>query len=362
MMDPIQHLPGIQATDQVTPRLRTRLLHCGPRNGDLVLFLHGNLASSTFWEETMLAISSRYRAVACDLRGYGMSDQAARIDATQGYRVWVEDAIALVDTLGYERFHVVGHSLGGCVVWGLLARAASRILSATLFAPGPPCGFGGAQGLPGKLNFEDGAGSGAGLVQPQLVERIATGEREISHPLLSPRAALNRLCWRPPFRPPREEQLLTGMLQIHLGDDAFPGDTRSSEHWPGFAPGRWGPINAISPRFNQWVLPGLLSSHAKPPLLWVHGKDDAIISDTSFSDAGQQGLLGFRPGWPGSDVFPPQPYLRQVEYAVQQYAQACGEVDELLMTDVGHTPFLERPAESQQTLLSHLSRSADENT
>ena len=82
------------------------------------------------------------------------------------------------------------------------------------------------------------------------------------------------------------------MLQVHLGEDRFPGDWRKSQHWPGFAPGIYGSLNALSPLYNQWVLSGLLASQRMPRLLWVQGAGDPIICDGSPSDPGMQGKLG----------------------------------------------------------------------
>lgn len=348
------HLPGIERAPQPTPRLQTSVLTRGPLDGEPVLFLHGNLASSTFWEETLGALPERFRGVAPDLRGYGRSDPDARIDATRGVAEWADDVLALADELGWDRFHLVAHSLGGCVGWALLAICPQRIASATLVAPGPPCGFGGARGPRGELNHADGAGSGAALVHPQLVEQLAAGERATSDSLFSPRTVMNRLYWKPPFRPAREEQLLSAMLQVHLGADQFPGDWRPSPHWPGFAPGICGPVNALSPRYNQWVLPRLIDAPEKPRLLWVHGGDDPIVCDHSQSDAGMQGKLGLRSGWPGDNPFPPHPLFSQVTHALEEYARLGGDVQRLMMPGVGHTPYLERPTEFCQALRDHL--------
>ena len=41
------------------------------------------------------------------------------------------------------------------------------------------------------------------------------------------------------------------MFQVQLGERQFPGDWIPSPHWPGFAPGKWGPINAMSPHYNR---------------------------------------------------------------------------------------------------------------
>lgn len=353
MNDLISHLPGIEIAQVRTARLETQVLAAGPEGGEPVIFLHGNLSAATFWEETMLALPKQFRAVAPDQRGYGLSDPAALIDATRGFTDWVDDAVALADYFGWQRLHLVGHSLGGCVGWSLIGSHADRLLSVTLVAPGPPCGFPGGHGERGELNYEDGAGSGAGLTDLRFAERLKAGERELVD-LLSPRAIMNRVYWKPPFRPAREEELLTAMLEVHLGEKQFPGDGTKSPHWPGFAPGRFGPINALSPHYNQGVLDKLLAVQHKPPLLLICGKDDAIVSDCSPSDPGQQGKLGLRPDWPGDQAFPPQPLLTQVNFALGQYEQSGGSVQRLFLSDVGHTPYLEKPLEVQAALNEHL--------
>ncbi len=350
----IHHLRGISCQRMRTSRLETELLTSGPESGEPVLFLHGNLSSGTFWEETMLQLPPQFRAWAPDQRGYGRSAPEAHIDATRGFGDWADDVAAIADTLKWNQFHLVAHSLGGCVAWAVIGHQSHRIRSATLVAPGPPCGFGGARGPRGDLNWADGAGSGAALVHPEFTSRLSSGQRDMSHDMFSPRAMMNRLYWKPPFQSAREEDLLTAMLQVHLGPRQFPGDWVPSPNWPGFAPGRFGPINAISPRYNQAILPQLLAADAKPPLLWVYGAADAIITDTSISDAGTQGQLGLRPDWPGASIFPPQPYLSQVRFALDEYEKSGGQVQRLIMPEVGHTPYLERPDDFRDALVRHL--------
>ena len=354
MKDPIDHLPGVNSMQCQTDRLKTSVLVAGQDQGDRVMFLHGNLSAATFWEETMIALADKFRSVAPDQRGFGLSDRTAQIDATRGVADWAEDAIALADHLGWQRFHLVGHSLGGCIAWSLLGSHSHRLGSVTLVAPGPPSGFPGARGQRGELNHEDGAGSGAGLINPRFADKLKIGERDVSDEFFSPRSVMNRVYWKPPFRPQREEQLLTAMLQVHLGEKQYPGDWISSSHWPGFAPGSHGPINALSPRYNQGLLDRVIAAEPKPPLLWIQGTDDAIVSDQSLSDPGQQGKLRLRADWPGDQLFPPQPLLSQVKFAFDQYEQQGGVVNRLQLSNVGHTPYLERPAEVQATMREHL--------
>ena len=79
MNDPIRHLPGIEAVQVRSARLTTHVLTAGPQEGVPVLFLHGNLSAATFWEETMLALPEKFRAVAPDQRGFGLSDRSAQM-------------------------------------------------------------------------------------------------------------------------------------------------------------------------------------------------------------------------------------------------------------------------------------------
>ncbi len=357
MNDPIRHLPGIASIRVRTARLETQVLTSGPQDGEPVLLLHGNLSSSTFWEETMLALPRRFRAVAPDQRCYGQSDPEASIDATHGFGDWADDAAALADHFGWERFHLIAHSLGGCIAWATMGLRPERLKSVTLVAPGPPSGFPGGRGERGEPTCADGAGSGAGLTHPKFLEKLRAQDRSESDPLFSPRVVMNRICWKPPFRPAREEELLTSMLQVHVAERQFPGDWTQSPNWPGFAPGKYGAINAISPLYNQQVLPRVFAADPKPPLLWIYGSDDAIISDGSYTDPGFQGKRAQRPGWPGEEIFPPQPLLTEVNHALDEYERTGGKVTRLVLDGVGHTPYLEKPDEVHRANAEHLETS-----
>lgn len=164
-MPTIPTLPGITSRRVATPRLTIHTLTSGPADGAPVLFVHGNASSSTFWEETMLALPAGYRAVAPDLRGYGDTDDVL-VDATRGVSDWVDDLLALKAALGLGRYHAVGHSLGGSVLWGLLAADGANVISATVVAPGSPFGFGGTMGLDGTRATPTSRARAAALSTP----------------------------------------------------------------------------------------------------------------------------------------------------------------------------------------------------
>lgn len=348
----IPTMQGITAKTITTDRLTTRVLFSGADDGIPVVFVHGNVSSATFWEETMLALPAGYRGIAADNRGYGGADPAKKIDATRGLGDLSDDLAALLDHLGIGQAHLVGHSLGASVIWRFMMDYPQRILTVTQVAPGSPYGFGGTKGLDGTPCFADYAGSGAGIVNPEFVRLIAEGDRSSDHQS-SPRNVMNLFYWKPPFKAAREEELLSSMLSIHTGEQDYAGDAVPSENWPGAAPGVYGPNNAISPKYAGDVT-RLYGITPKPPVLWIRGADDQIVGDNSFFDVGTLGGMGAIPGWPGADVFPAQPMVSQTRAVLDQYAAAGGQYHEYVMSDTGHSPYLEKPDEFNRMFHEHI--------
>lgn len=338
-------LSGITALRITTPRLTTRVLFSGDERGVPVMFLHGNLTSATWWEETMLALPAGFRGIAPDLRGFGEADTAAVIDATRGMGDLADDVLALMDKLGIRAAHLVGNSMGGNVIWRLLADAPERILSVTLSAPGSPFGFGGTKDVAGTPCYPDYAGTGAGLANAALLKAIAAGDRSLANPF-TPRSAMRALIFKPPFIAAREEELLSAMLQVHRGERAMPGDAVSSPNWTGFAPGKWGIVNAISGKYanGAQIAARLAAFSSKPPVLWIRGADDLVVSNTAASDVGTLGLRGLIPNYPGKEVFPPQPMLDQIRAVLDRYKKAGGHAEERVLENCGHAPHIEQPA------------------
>ncbi len=344
-------LPGITEAMVDTPRLKMHVLSCGPEGGEPVIFIHGNFSSATYWEETMLALPARYQAVAPDLRGYGLTEDKL-IDATRGAKDWADDLEALFSVLGIDKAHLVGWSLGAAVVFQYLLDHPDKILSITLIAPVSPYGFSGTKDIHGTPCYDDYAGSGGGAVNPEFVQRIKDGDRSGDSPN-SPRSIINAFYYKAPFRPAREEDFLSASLLEKIGPDRYPGDSVPSPNWPFVAPGRWGPINAISPKYFN-VGSSLINVQPKPPILWVRGSHDQIVADQSLFDIGTLGKLGFIPGWPGDDAFPPQPMLAQMRTVLDAYAARGGRYHEVVIADTAHSPHIEKPAEFMAAFHQHL--------
>jgi len=343
-MSTVPTLPGITSTVVDTPRLKMRMLFSGPENGTPVLFLHGNASSATYWEEIMLKLPAGFRGIAPDLRGYGDTEDKL-IDATRGMGDWVDDLIGLLDALKIEKTHVVGHSMGGAVVFGLVSAIGERVLSGTVVNPGSMYGFGGTKDVNGTPCYADFAGSGGGVVNPDFPKLMAAGDRGTDNPQASPRVVMNSFYWKPPFVPAREEDLLSSLMSEKVGEQKYPGDFVPSGNWPNVAPGNFGPINALSPKYVGDSVEKFIGTASKPFILWIRGDSDLIVSDNSFFDFGTLGKLGYVPGWPGEEVYPPQPMVSQTRHILEQYKSKGGSYEEVVIADTAHSPYLEKPDE-----------------
>lgn len=349
-MPTVPTLPGITSHMIDTSRLKTHVLTSGPDDGTPVVFLHGNASSSTFFEEMMLALPAGYRGIAPDLRGYGDTEDKL-IDATRGARDWADDLKALSDVFGDKPAHMFGWSLGAGVLMQFMIDYPQLVKSATFSAPVSPYGFGGTKGLEGTPNYDDFAGSGGGVVNPEFVRRMSEQDRSADDPN-SPINVINAFYYKPPFRAAREEDFLSSLLTEKIGTDKYPGDFQASANWPNVAPGVYGPINATSPKyFNTSAIADI---DAKPPVLWLRGDSDQISADMSFFDFGTLGQMGFVPGWPGADVYPPQPMVGQMRAVLEAYAAKGGSFSEVVIADAGHGPHIEKPEEVYATFFGFI--------
>ncbi len=348
------YLPGVTSRTVETPRLRQHILASGPEHGVPVVFVHGNVSSSRFFEETLAALPPLYWGLAPDLRGFGASETGP-VDATRGLRDFSDDLHALFAALGLlgeassRKPHLVGWSMGGGIVMRYAIDHPDAVASLTLINPLSPYGFGGTRDTSGALCWPDGAGSGGGTANPDYVKRLAEKDRGAESPN-SPRNVMNAFYFKPPFRvaPEREEIFVDALLTTVIGEDNYPGDAATSANWPTAAPGTRGVNNAMAPAYCD--LSAFATVARQAPVLWVRGADDQIVSDSSFLDFGTLGQLGFVPGWPGAEVYPSQPMVSQMRAVLDRYQANGGTYEELVLAECGHSPHIEHPEEFRAAL------------
>jgi pimeloyl-ACP methyl ester carboxylesterase len=113
----------------------------GDDPGRRVLLVHGFTADSGEVDEVLDPLAHRgWHAVAPDLRGHGRSDHPTDA-AAYSFEILAADVLGLADTLGWDRFALVGHSMGGAVAQ-LIAldhpeRLTGLVLASTFHGPVP---------------------------------------------------------------------------------------------------------------------------------------------------------------------------------------------------------------------------------
>lgn len=340
---------GIRARIVDTPDLQVNVLE---RAGDdpatpidrTVVLIHGNVSSSLFWQEIMQDLPADLRVLAIDLRGFGGTEHAP-VDATRGVRDFADDVHATLEALGIPAAHLVGWSMGGGVV--MQYALDHPVLSLTLQAPVSPYGFGGTRRDGSRLTDDD-AGCGAGGANPDFIQRLIDRDTGDEAPT-SPRSVFRSGYVSSGYTTEHEDVWVQSMLSTSTAQGNYPGDSVPSQNWPGFAAGGIGVLNTMAPQYFDTS--AIVQLENKPPILWVHGTVDAIVSDTSFYDLNHLGTLGIVPDWPGAEVAPAQPMVSQTRDVLNAYAAAGGRVTELEWEGVGHAPHLERPAEFRRALL-----------
>ncbi|HCW73522.1 MAG TPA: alpha/beta hydrolase, partial [Clostridiaceae bacterium] len=120
-------------------------------------------------------------------------------------------------------------------------------------------------------------------------------------------------------------------------------------------PGTTGIGNTMSPKYVN--LSKIVDIDPKPPVIWFRGIEDKIVSDNSYSDVGLLGKLRILPGWPGDEVYPPQPMVSQTRNVFEKYRDNGGEFKEIIFEKSGHSPQIEEPEKfvlEYETFLNHL--------
>jgi len=105
-----------------------------------VLVLHGWFGDYTAFEPTFNSFDLNALSFAfVDYRGYGKSKD---MSGEYSMKEIAADAIALVDELGWQDFHIVGHSMGGMAAQRVLVDIdnPARIKSIIAVTPVPACG------------------------------------------------------------------------------------------------------------------------------------------------------------------------------------------------------------------------------
>jgi pimeloyl-ACP methyl ester carboxylesterase len=171
--------------------LRVAARAWGPPDGAPWLALHGWLDNSASFDQLAPLVPGQ-RLIALDLPGHGLSDWR-HADADYTFATWVPAIFEAADTLGWQRFSLLGHSMGAAIsvlAAGTLPERIERLVA--IEAAGP---------------FSSSEGSAADLLAAAVSDRYQRHELRV-YPSLS--AAAERLASAVPGLSPPSATLLAG--------------------------------------------------------------------------------------------------------------------------------------------------------
>lgn len=100
-------------------------------SGEPLVLVHGYTGDITDWRHQIPEFSRTHRVLIMDERGHGRSEALADRSV---YTIpeMSQDVEALAEEVGFDRFHLLGHSMGGGVVQEIALRSPQKLLSLTL--------------------------------------------------------------------------------------------------------------------------------------------------------------------------------------------------------------------------------------
>lgn len=103
-------------------------------SGPPILLLHGYPQTKALWSKVAPQLAAHFTVVAADLRGYGASSKPANAsdNSTYSFRAMAGDQVKLMQSLGFERFHAVGHDRGGRTVHRMALDHPGKVQSLTV--------------------------------------------------------------------------------------------------------------------------------------------------------------------------------------------------------------------------------------
>ena len=250
-------MPALEGVEHHFLDVRGARLHVaelGDPAAPPVLLLHGWPQHWWSWRRLMPLLADRYRVLAMDLRGFGWSEPTAR-----GYRKeeLAADVVGVLDAMGLERVHLVGHDWGGVVGFLVCLDHPDRVARYVPMNTGHLWPKLSIKGIPKQL----GAVTYQGVLASPLLGRRVSGSRRIVGKIVD---------------------------AISSGDDV------ASEYALAFAPRFADPARGRAAsqvyrsfllyEYPKWVRGKYAGRRVSTPILWLHGLKDPFFTPGMFKD------------------------------------------------------------------------------
>lgn len=294
-----QNKGGPEFTEAYFEHAGKRLHYVEAGSGEVVLFLHG---FPSYWYSLirpMQALKNDYRVVAIDGLGKGLSDVSTDLD---DYKLanMVEHIERLIDHLGENRVHLVGHDWGHGLAFALAAKYPERVKSLT-----------GMSAPPQSVMLE--------LVETNSAQRDIFSYVDYfkrAHPLLLAALDVEQQIYDGSFAPLVEAgQMTTEEGQLFRQEASNPKKVQAHINW----------YKANLPDFDNITDDAFWpkrKARVEAPLLFIWGTDDIVVTADTVAE------------------------LRSVS----------SEFTELKLEGVGHRPQFERADEVIDALYAHIGK------
>ena len=100
-------------------------------SGEPIVFVHGYTGDITDWRAQIAEFSPTHRVLVLDHRGHGRSEAPKDRDSYT-IEAMAGDVEALAAHVGFDHYHLVGHSMGGAVAQEIALRSPGRLISLTI--------------------------------------------------------------------------------------------------------------------------------------------------------------------------------------------------------------------------------------
>ena len=170
---------------------KTKIHYIEEGNGKKkALFIHGNLANTIWWEQTLANLPKGFQGYALDLPGSGQSPETGRRHTIE-YLAQV--ATDFTETIGLTNFYLIGHSMGGGIAQVMTLEHPEKVLKLVLLDAMPGDGFhtiynGGLDRMKKAMTDKDFLGAAIRAIAPlckdevilkRVIEAAATASKQV---------------------------------------------------------------------------------------------------------------------------------------------------------------------------------------
>lgn len=99
--------------------------------GEPLVFVHGYTGDVSDWRHQIAEFEQSHRILVVDNRGHGRS-QSPRERETYNVLQMASDLESVIGEVGFDRFHLVGHSMGGAISQEIALKSPGRLMSLTI--------------------------------------------------------------------------------------------------------------------------------------------------------------------------------------------------------------------------------------